>query len=149
MSKFLITKCLTHKVLYFELFRAYVDLPASLPHKYDVIFDDGRARVPCAQSALRYHGLINYLDSKAKCRHLKELTCKGTLRQVLIRVYRLEWQSVIPALWTVGPIPFSLVQLSPPPPKFPVHGNKNCILYTRIQCVTGRGGVIGFWTSNR
>ncbi len=44
--------------LYFELFRAYVDLPASLPHKYDVIIDDGRARVPCAQSALRYQGLI-------------------------------------------------------------------------------------------
>jgi hypothetical protein len=28
------------------------------------------------------HGLINYLDTKAKCRHLK--TCKGTLRQVFI-----------------------------------------------------------------
>jgi hypothetical protein len=68
----------------FELFRAYVDLPASLPHKYDVIVDDGRARVPCAQSALRYitvelhHGLINFKDIKAKCRHLKELTCTGT-----------------------------------------------------------------------
>jgi hypothetical protein len=30
------------------------------------------------------HGLINYKDSKAKCRHLKKLTCKGTLRQVFI-----------------------------------------------------------------
>ncbi len=69
--------------LNFELFRAYVDLPASLPHKYDVIIDDGRARVPCAQSALRYHGLINYVDTKAKCPHMKVLTCKGTLRQVL------------------------------------------------------------------
>jgi hypothetical protein len=59
----------------FELFRAYVDLPASLPHKYDVIVDDGRARVPCAQSALRYHGLINYIETKAKSRHLKELPC--------------------------------------------------------------------------
>jgi hypothetical protein len=28
------------------------------------------------------HGLINYLDTKAKCRLLK--TCKGTLRQVFI-----------------------------------------------------------------
>ncbi len=26
------------------------------------------------------HGLINYIDTKAKCRHLKKLTCKGTLR---------------------------------------------------------------------
>ncbi len=35
------------------------------------------------------HGLINYIDTKAKCRHRKKLTCKGTLRQVFIRVYRL------------------------------------------------------------
>jgi hypothetical protein len=34
--------------------------------------------------------------TKAKCRHLKKLTCNGTFRQVLIiRVYRLEIQSVI------------------------------------------------------
>ncbi len=31
------------------------------------------------------HGLKNYMDTKAKCRHLKKLT----LRQVFIRVYRL------------------------------------------------------------
>ncbi len=30
------------------------------------------------------HGLINYTDTKAKCRHLKKLTCKETLRQVFI-----------------------------------------------------------------
>jgi len=41
------------------------------------------------------HGPINYIDTKAKCRHLIRLTCKGTLRQVLIRVNRLEIQSVI------------------------------------------------------
>ncbi len=29
------------------------------------------------------HGLINYIDAKAKCRHLKKFTCKGTLRQGL------------------------------------------------------------------
>jgi hypothetical protein len=29
------------------------------------------------------HGLINYTDTKAKCRHLKKkFTCKGTLQQV-------------------------------------------------------------------
>ncbi len=28
--------------------------------------------------------LINYIDTKAKCRHLKKLTCQGTLRQVSI-----------------------------------------------------------------
>ncbi len=31
--------------------------------------------------------LINFLDTKAKCRRLKKQTCKGTLRQVFIRVY--------------------------------------------------------------
>jgi hypothetical protein len=30
------------------------------------------------------HELINYIDTKAKCRHLKKLTCKGTLRQVFV-----------------------------------------------------------------
>ncbi len=29
-------------------------------------------------------GLINFIYTKAKCRHLKKLTCKGTLRQVFI-----------------------------------------------------------------
>jgi hypothetical protein len=34
---------------------------------------------------LKYdYGLINYIDTKAKCRHLKKLTCKGTLRQEFI-----------------------------------------------------------------
>jgi hypothetical protein len=41
------------------------------------------------------HGLLNYIDTKAKCRYLKKLTCKETLRQVFIRVYRLEIQSVM------------------------------------------------------
>jgi hypothetical protein len=30
------------------------------------------------------HGLIKYIDTKAKCRHLTKLTCKRTLRQVFI-----------------------------------------------------------------
>jgi hypothetical protein len=37
------------------------------------------------------HGLINYIDTKAKCR-LKKFTCKGTVRQAFIRDYRLEWR---------------------------------------------------------
>ncbi len=41
------------------------------------------------------HGKITYKDTKAKCRHLKKLTCKETLREVFIRVYRLEIQSVM------------------------------------------------------
>jgi hypothetical protein len=64
------------------------------------------------------HGQINYVDTTAKCRHLKILTCKGTLRQVFIRVYRLEIQSVmfvfstqICELLRLSP---SLVKLPPP-----------------------------------
>jgi hypothetical protein len=41
------------------------------------------------------HGLINYIDGKSKCRHLQKFTCEGILRQVFIRVYRMEKQSVI------------------------------------------------------
>jgi hypothetical protein len=41
------------------------------------------------------HGQIDYIETKVKCRHLKTLSCKGTLRQVFIRVYRLEIQSVM------------------------------------------------------
>jgi hypothetical protein len=64
------------------------------------------------------HGLINYIDTKAECRHLKKLTCKGTLRQVFIRVYRLEIKSVMLVFSTqlcelLPPLIFSLFQLSP------------------------------------
>jgi hypothetical protein len=33
---------------------------------------------------------IKLIEVNAKCCHLKIFTCKGTLRQVFIRVYRLE-----------------------------------------------------------
>ncbi len=52
----------------------------------------------------------------------KKLFSKGTLRQMFIGVYRLEIQAgshvgiFDPALCTVVPLPFSLVQLSPPFP---------------------------------
>ncbi len=39
------------------------------------------------ESVVYKHGLINYIDTKAKCRHLKNLTSKRTLRQVFIKVY--------------------------------------------------------------
>ncbi len=35
------------------------------------------------------HGQISYKDTNAKCRHLRKLASKGTLRQVFFRVYRL------------------------------------------------------------
>ncbi len=50
---------------------------------------------PVIRSVPTRLGPINYIDIKAKCRHLKKLTCKETLRQVFITVYRLEIQSVM------------------------------------------------------
>ncbi len=97
---------------------------------------------------LRYvdcrHVLINYIDTKAKCCHLKKLTCKGTLLQVFNRVY-IDWRAVShvcifhPALWTVAPLSLSQVQLSPPPSlceyKYTVYN---------IQCGKGGGyGILG------
>jgi hypothetical protein len=61
-----------------------------------------------------WHKLINYIDNKAKRRHLKTLTSKGTLRQVFTRVYRLEITDT--ASCVDASLPFSLVQLTPPPP---------------------------------
>jgi hypothetical protein len=72
------------------------------------------------------HGLINYKDTKAKCRHLKKLSC--ILRHMFIRVYRLEIQC---------PSPLLSGSTLPPSP-FPVWIS---ILYTRIQCV--RWGFLG------
>jgi len=37
----------------YEEFKDYVEFPASLNEKFDLIFDDGRARVPVAQSVIR------------------------------------------------------------------------------------------------
>jgi hypothetical protein len=97
---------------------------------------------------------IRLTEVKAKCRHLKKLTCTEKLRQVFIRVYRLEIAKFLhtfsrvgifnPALWSalfpVAPLPFSLVQLSPLP-----FMNKNTlpvyILY--VYSVRGGGGAWG------
>ncbi len=42
-----------------------------------------------------HQGLVNYVDTKAKFRQLKKLTCKETLRQVFSRVFKMEIQSVM------------------------------------------------------
>ncbi len=46
------------------------------------------------------HGLIYNIDTKAKCPHLKKFTCRETLRQVFIRVYGLEIQSLMMVFMT-------------------------------------------------
>ncbi len=62
-------------------------------------------RLGWALSKAADHGLINYIDTKAK-----KLTCKGTLRQVFIKVHRLEVQSVLLAFFTQV---FELLPLQP------------------------------------
>jgi hypothetical protein len=69
----------------------------------------------------------------------KKLTCKGTLRQVFIRVYRVEIKLVMlahifdPALWTVAPPTLPVVQLHPPPPR------------AKVQYIQGGGRWWGCW----
>ncbi len=53
--------------------------------------------LPLADSAPRRK--IRLIDGNAKCRHLKVLTCKGALRQVLYNC--LEAQNPIPPLQTL------------------------------------------------
>ncbi len=74
------------------------------------------------QSKCEYHGLMNYIDTTEKCRHLRKLTSKVTLRQVFIRVYNLLSGTTLPP----SPLPYL---------------NKNTIQYTyTVQCVRGGGG---------
>jgi hypothetical protein len=87
----------------------------------------------------RRYGLIKYIGTKAKCRHLKKLTYKGTLRQVFIRIYRLEIQSVMLVFSTqlcepLPHLPFSLVQ---PPPPLPLP----CVKVQNTDSVWLGGGV--------
>ncbi len=88
----------------------------------------------------------DYINTKAKCRHLNKLTWNGTLRQMFIRVYILEIQLVMLVFSTqlceLLPLSPSLWFNSPP---FPVWIS---ILYTHIQYARGRGGM-GFWALHR
>ncbi len=68
----------------------------------------------------------------------KKLTCKGTLRQVFITVShvgistkRCELLPVLPSLWFKSPFPLSSLFCE----------YWISILYTRIQCVGGGGGI--------
>jgi hypothetical protein len=69
---------------------------------------------------------MRLIEVNAQCRHLKKLTCEGILRQVFIRVYRMETQSVMsvfstqfcellllsPFLW-FNYLPFSIFLVPP------------------------------------
>ncbi len=89
------------------------------------------------------HGLINYIDTNAKCRHLKNWAIKGLCDRCLSEF--IDWRYTVmlvfsthAVLWTVAPQIFSGSTLPPPP--FHVY------LYTRIQCL--REGDMRFWASD-
>ncbi len=67
------------------------------------------------------HGLINYVDTKAKCRNLKKFTWQGTLRQVFIRDYRLGYSLSCWYFWPsfVNCCSSNLLSGSSSPPPFP------------------------------
>jgi hypothetical protein len=73
---------------------------------------------------------------------------KLTLRQVFIRVYRLEIQSVMLVMYFrpsfVNSCPSNLSSGSPLPPPFPVS-----ILYAVYKYTVCKGGGIGLWASDR
>ncbi len=56
--------------------------------------------------------LINHIDTKSKCRHVKKFTCKGTLRQMFIclRPPPLLWPHT-PLLHTIHCIHYSLYSI--------------------------------------
>jgi hypothetical protein len=86
-----------------------------------------------------HHGLINYIDTKAKCSLLKNLPVKGLCGRCLSefidwRYSQSCWYNIYdPALWTIAPLTLSLVQ-SPPLPCV----NK-CTEYTYTVCWGGGG----------
>ncbi len=95
------------------------------------------------------HRIINKIDTKAKCRHLKNWPVKGLCARCLKSLWTGDTASHIgifdPALWTVAPLTFSHGStLSSPPFPFPCV-NKYAV-YTYTAC-KWRG--LGFWVSDR
>jgi hypothetical protein len=84
------------------------------------------------------HGLFHFKDNNTKYRHLKKLTCKETLWQVFLRVYRLEIQSVMlvfrPSF--VNYCPTNHLSGSPPPPL-------PCVKIQYLQTICGWEGARG------
>ncbi len=71
------------------------------------------------------HGLVNYIDTKAKCRHLKFFSYKEILRQVFICLKPPYLSEVPSPLWPHPPPPYILY---------------TCMLCTYSHREGGRGG---------
>jgi hypothetical protein len=92
-----------------------------------------------------HHGLINYIDAKAKRRHPKKLTYKRTQQQVFIRVCRLVIQSVMLVFSTqlCVLLPPNLLSDSTPPTPLPCV--KVQFIFTDSVWLGGGGGVESCW----
>ncbi len=63
----------------FHVFPSYSHPPNK--HATHMHFHRGHLSIKKICGGKEYmHGLINYIDTKAKCRHLKKFICKGILR---------------------------------------------------------------------
>ncbi len=89
---------------------------------------------------------INYLTERHqnKMSSSKNFTCKGTLRQVFIRVYRLEIQSVmlVFSIQFCKLLPIYLLSGSSPPRP---HVSKYSTVYTDSMWLGGGGGDESCW----
>ncbi len=108
----------------------------------NAVFIQHFSKISLLYSVQATHRWINYKDPRTKCRHLKKLTWKGTLRQMFIRVWKTGNKVSLvgifdPALWTIAPLTFSLVTY----PRFP---SSLCLCTVQyIQTVCGWDGVGG------
>ncbi len=90
-----------------------------------------------------WHGLINYIDTKAKCHHPKNLTCKTGLCGRCLSEF-IDWR-FSQSCWYFRPsfvncCPSNLLSRSIPPPPSCV---SKYTLYMYTLCVGGGGGVCG------
>jgi hypothetical protein len=87
--------------------------------------------------------VFNFIDTNANCHHLNKFTCKGTLRQVFSKVYRLEIQSVILTFST------QLCELLPLSPSLWLNFPLPCVNKYTVYTFTVCKGGMGFWASDR
>jgi hypothetical protein len=96
-----------------------------------------------AESFIMNHGLINFIDTKAKCRHLNKILCRRCLSEFIDWRYSQSCWYFRPSFVNWCPSP--LLSGSTLPPLPPLCVNKYTV-YTYAVC---KGWGMGFWASDR